>query len=166
MFITSWRIVWQLPTEISTSDAIWSIDFLLSLLTIYGTCLTFALFVDIDGWPPHGSLSTPSHPTRKHLCQTHIWYFFIALSPYTCCNIFHISAGDFCSQTQNLIFVHCSTTAIFNCDMTSDTLKKQTSAVMPSEVMRWQNYFYDDVMQGANLRQIFPWCSNSCKSYQ
>jgi len=40
--------------------------------------------------------------------------------------------------------------------MTSDTLKKQTSAVMPSEVMRWQNYFYDDVMQGANLRQIFP----------
>ena len=57
---------------------------------------------------------------------------------------------------QNLIFVHCSITAIFNCDMTSDTLTKQTSAVMPSEVMKWQNYSYDDVMQDANLRQKFP----------
>ena len=95
MFNASWRIVWQPPIEIPTSNAIWFTDFLLLLLTISGTCLTFTLSVDIDGWPLHRSSSTLSHPSWKHLCQTHICDFFIALSPYTCCNVFHISAGDF-----------------------------------------------------------------------
>jgi hypothetical protein len=166
MFNTSWRIVWQLPTEIPTCNAIWSTDFLLSLLTVCGTWLTFALSVDIDGWPLHTSSSTLWHPSWKHLCQTHTCDVFIALSPYASCNMFHISAGDFRSQTQNLIFVHCSITAIFNCDVTSHTLKKQISAIMPSEVMKWHNYFCDDVMHGANLRQKFPWCSNSCKLHK
>jgi hypothetical protein len=166
MFNTSWIIVWQLPIAIPTSDAIWSTDFLLLLLSISGTCLTFALFVDIDGWPIHGSLSTLSHPSWKHLCQSNTSDCFIALSPYTCCNMVNVSAGDFCSQTQNLIFVQCSITNIFNCDVTSHTLKKQTRAVMPSEAMKWQNYFCDDGMHSANLRHKFPCCGNSCKLYQ
>jgi hypothetical protein len=33
MFNRSWRVLWRFHTEISTSDAIWSTDFLLSLLT-------------------------------------------------------------------------------------------------------------------------------------
>lgn len=46
------------------------------------------------------------------------------------------------------------------------TLKKQISAVMPSEVMKWHNCFSDDIMHSANLRQKFPWCSNSCKLHE
>ena len=58
MFNTSWRILWWLPTEIPTSDAIWSTDFLLSLLTTSYTHLIFASAVDIEGWPLYRSSST------------------------------------------------------------------------------------------------------------
>ena len=37
---------------------------------------------------------------------------------------------------------------------------------MPSEAMKWQNYFCDDGMHSANLRHKFPCCGNSCKLYQ
>ena len=57
MFNTSWRILWQLLTEILPFDVVWFTDFLLSLLTIYYRCSTFASFVDVDGWPLCGSLS-------------------------------------------------------------------------------------------------------------
>jgi hypothetical protein len=37
------------------------------------------------------------------------------------------------------------------------TLKKQTTAVMPLEVMKQQNYFCNDIISGANLRdRNFP----------
>jgi hypothetical protein len=166
-FNTPQRIVWQLPTEIPTFDAIRSTDFLLSLLTISGTCLTFALFVDIDGWPLHGSSSTLSHQSWKLLRQLQTRHFFIAVLPYTCCNMFHVSAGDFWGQTQNLIFFTLFYYSHFQlwCDLTY-TLKKKASVVMPSEVMKWHDYFCDDVMHGANLWQKFRRCSNSCKLYQ
>jgi len=60
MFNTSWRILCQLPTEIPTSDAICSTDFLLSLLTTSHTHSIFVSFIDVDGWPLHRSSSTIS----------------------------------------------------------------------------------------------------------
>jgi len=56
----------------------------------------------------------------------------------------NVSTGDFCGKTQDLIFIRCSVTGIFNCTVTSHILKKQTTIVMPLEVMKWQNYFCDD----------------------
>jgi len=41
---------------------------------------------------------------------------------------------------------------MFNCDVTLCPLKKQTAAVMSLEVMKWQNYFCDDIMSDANLQ--------------
>jgi len=35
--------------------------------------------------------------------------------------------------------------------MTSCTLKEQTTAVMPLDVMKWRNYLCDDVMSGTKL---------------
>jgi hypothetical protein len=41
--------------------------------------------------------------------------------------------------------------------MTSSSLKKQTAAVMPLEVLKWQSYFCDDNMSDANLQdRTFP----------
>lgn len=125
IFNTSCRILWQLLTEIPTSDAICSTDFLLSLLTTSHTHSIFASFFDVDGWPLHRSSSTISHPSGKGLCQSYTWDFFIVLSPYGCCNIVNVSAGDIWSKTQNLIFVHCSVTNASNCDTISHRLKKQ-----------------------------------------
>jgi hypothetical protein len=56
---------------------------------------------------------------------------------------------------------------MFNCDMTSRQLKKQTAAVMPLEVMKWQNYFYDDIMSDASLQdRTISHSASSCKLYQ
>ena len=52
----------------------------------------------------------------KRICQSFIWDFFFTVSPYACCNMVNNSAGDFCSNTQNIILVHCSITDIFYCD--------------------------------------------------
>jgi len=82
--------------------------------------------------------------------KSHTWDFVIC-PPCVCCNIVNISAGDFCSKTQNVISVCCSVTDIFNGDAISRVLKKQTITIMPSEVMKWRSYFWDDAMSGANL---------------
>ena len=51
---------------------------------------------------------------------------------------------------------------LFNCDVTSCPLKKQTAAVM-----KWRNYFCDDIMSDANLQdRTFPHSASSCKLYQ
>jgi len=39
----------------------------------------------------------------------------------------------------------------FNCDAISRILKKQTINIMPSDVMKWRSYFWDDAMSRANL---------------
>lgn len=62
-----------------------------------------------------------------------------------------VSTGDFCSKIQNVIFIHCSSTDSFNGDATSSRWKKQTTAVMPLEAMKWRNYFCDGVMSQAIL---------------
>ena len=79
MFSSSWRTLWQLPTEIQTSDEVCWTDFLLSLLTVSRTCWTFTSFVDVDGRPLCGSSSTLSCPSCKRLCQSYTWDFFSLL---------------------------------------------------------------------------------------
>ena len=125
MFNTSWRILWQLLTEILPFDVVWFTDFLLSLLTIYYRCSTFASFVDVDGRPLRGSSSMVSRPSWERLCQSYTWEFFIALSLHAYCNIVDVSACDLCSKIQNLLFVRCWITGIFNSDATLYTLNKQ-----------------------------------------
>ena len=93
----------------------------------------------------------------KHLCQSYSTDFFIPLPPYTCCNMVNVSAVDFCTEHKIwymyiYTYVHCSFVNMFNSDVTSCPLKKQTAAVVPSEVMKWQNYFCDDIMSDANLQ--------------
>ena len=53
--------------------------------------------------------------SRVHYGSTksHTWDSVICPSPCVCCNMVNISAGDFCSKTQNLISVRCSVTDIF-----------------------------------------------------
>ena len=153
MFDTSW-ILWQLPTEIPTSDAICSTDFLLSLFTTSHIHSIFSSFVDVDGWPLHSS-STISCPSGKGLCHTP--EIFSLFCHHTVAATRLVSAGDMWSKTQNLIFVRCSVTNASNCDTISHTLKKQRTAVMPLEVMKQQNYFCNDIMCGANLwNRNFP----------
>jgi hypothetical protein len=55
----------------------------------------------------------------------------------------NVAAGD--------LLIHCSGADIFNYSVTSCTRKEQTTAVMPLDVMKWRNYFCDDVMSGNNL---------------
>ena len=153
MFNTSWRILWQLSIEIPLSYAIWSTDFLLSLLALSHARSTFASFDDIDGQTLYRSLSTLSCPSYKCLWQSYTWDFLISLSSYACWNMVNVSAGDFCSKRQDLIFIRCSVTGIFNCNVTphTHTLKKQTTTAMPLEVTKWQNYFCDDHMSADKL---------------
>jgi hypothetical protein len=117
-------------------------------LTISRTLLTCASLVDVDGRPLGGSSSKLSRPSWKRLYKPCTWDILLALSPYDCCKMVNVSTGDFCSQTQNLIFVSCSVTVIFNCDANSRILKKQKTAVKPLEFMKWRNYFCDDVVSG------------------
>ena len=65
MCSASWRILWQLPAEIPTSDAVCSTVILLTLLTVSRTCWTFASFVDVDGRPLCGSSSAPPCPSWR-----------------------------------------------------------------------------------------------------
>lgn len=125
MFNTSWRIPWQLPTEIPTYDTICSTDFLLSLFTTSHTHSIFVSFIDVHSWPLHRSSTTISRPSVKGLCQSYTRDIFIVLSPYSCCNMVNVSAGDIWSNIQNLIFVRCSVMNASKCDTISHTLKKQ-----------------------------------------
>lgn len=163
MFNTPWRIVWQLPTEIPTFDAIWSTDFLLLLITISGTCLTFALFVDTEGWPLYGSSSTLSHQSWKHLRQLHSRHFFIGLLPYTCCNMFHVSAGDFWSQTQNLIFFTLLYYSHFQlwCDLTHTKEKSKCCYAFRgyemAQLFLWWCHAWCQLETEISLMQQFLW---------
>jgi hypothetical protein len=70
----------------------------------------------------------------------------------------NISAIVICTK-QNIryTYTHCAVVDMYNCDVTSCPLKKQTAAVMPLEVMKWQNCFYYDIMSDANLQdRTFP----------
>jgi hypothetical protein len=49
------------------------------------------------------------------------------------------------------LFIYCSGADICKYNMTSCTLKEQTTAVMSLDVMKWQNYLCDDVMSGTKL---------------
>lgn len=91
-----------------------------------------------------------SHVHHRGVYASHKIDFFISLSSQTCCNMVNVSTGDFCSKTQDLIFTCCSITGIFNFNVTSHTLKKQTT-VMPLDIMKWQNYFCDDNMSADKL---------------
>jgi hypothetical protein len=81
MFNTSWWILWRL-TEILPSDVVWFTEFLLSLLTIRYTHLTFASFVDVDGWPLCRSLSALKSIMETFMPVIHHRFFH---SPFTIC---------------------------------------------------------------------------------
>jgi hypothetical protein len=63
----------------------------------------------------------------------------------------NVSAGDFYSKTQDLIFILCPIAGIFKCSATSYRHTKETTIAMPLEVIKWQNYFCDDIMSIAKL---------------
>ena len=101
------------PAEIPSPDAIWSTDFHLLLLMISLTRMAVESFIDPDGghYEDHRQKSRFRHGSFyvTHKPET----FVIALSPYAFHNMFNVSAGDFWSKTQNLIFVHSSMSDIF-----------------------------------------------------
>ena len=99
---------------------------------------TFSGVLLIAGLPEHGSLSTDSRPSLKHLCHTFICAALIALSP----KAFWIVSVEKCpSLTQNLMHIHCSTLSVilnptmatqYTCSLNSVYCPPLTSTVKSS----------------------------------
>ena len=142
-FNTSWRILWQLQAEIPTSDAVcpqiffchfsWSLshaEHLLHLLTLMG-----------DHCADHCQHSCVHHGS-VYAWHTPEIFPLLCHPPYACCNMINVAASD--------LFIYCSGADIFNYSVTTCTLKEQTTAVMPFDVLKWRNYLCD-VMRDTNL---------------
>ena len=82
------------------------------LLIVAHTHLMFSSVVFVAGFPEHGSLSTDSRPSLKHLCHTFICAALIALSPKSSWIIQIVSAEECSNLTQNLMQIHCSTCSV------------------------------------------------------
>jgi hypothetical protein len=124
MFNTSWRILWQLLQkfkpllEFGPHLSLCHLSLSLAHVDICFICWRW--------WKTtSGSSSKLSRLSCKRLCQSYAWEFFIALSLYAYCNIVEVCACDFCNKIQNLLFVRCYSTDIFNADATLCTLNKQ-----------------------------------------
>ena len=75
------------------------------------TVLTLAiisLFLDVDGRPERGSLSTEVLPSLNRRNQSNTCVRPIASSPYACCNNWYVSVAVFPISKQNSMQMRCS----------------------------------------------------------
>jgi len=102
------KIALHEPMEIPQLSAISRTVNLLLLWTIFLTLVITSSFLDVDGRPKWGLLSTEVLPSlhRRNQPNTCVWP--IASSPYACCNNWYVSIAVFPILKQNLMQMHCS----------------------------------------------------------
>ena len=83
------------PTEIPQSSAISRTVSLLLLRRAVLTLAIISLFLDVDGRPERGSLSTKVLPSLNRRNQSSTRVRPIASSPYACCNNWYVSVAVF-----------------------------------------------------------------------
>ena len=95
------------PTEIPQSSAISRTVNLLLLRMIVLTLAIFSSFLDADGCPKRGSLSTEVLPSLNRRNQSNTCVRPTASSPYACCNNWYVSVAVFPILKQNLMQMCC-----------------------------------------------------------
>ena len=140
MFNTSCRIPRVLLTEIPTSDAVWSSDFLLSLLTT-SRIRTFASFIDVDedhcAQPPTLASGMDAFMLGMHL------RFFRCFSPYACC--YMLMSPLVIPAAKHKICYSLFSYKHFHLWRDLTQTRKETIAPMPSEVTKWRKHIRDEV---------------------
>ena len=105
---SSVKIASHEPTEIPQSSAISRTVSLLLLRTIVLTLAITSSFLDVDGCPERGSLSTEVLPSLNRRNQSNTCVRHIASSPYACCNNWYVYVAVFPILKQNLMQIRCS----------------------------------------------------------
>jgi len=105
---SSVKIASHEPTEISQSSAISPTVSLLLLRTIVLTLAIISSFLDVDGRPERGSLSTEVLSSLNRRNQPDTCVRPTASSPYACCNNWHVSFAGFPILKQNMMQMRCS----------------------------------------------------------
>ena len=105
---SSFKIASHEPSEIPQSSAISRTVSLLLLRTIVLPLAIISSFLDVDGRPERGSLSTEVLPSLNRRNQSNTCVRPIASSPYACCNNWYVSFAVFPILKQNLMQMRCS----------------------------------------------------------
>jgi len=87
---------------------------LLLLRTIVLTLAIISSFLDVDGRPERGSLSTEVLPSLNRRNQSNTCVRPIASSTYACCNNWYVSVTGFPILKQNVMQVRCSVLSLSN----------------------------------------------------
>ena len=105
---SSVKIASHEPTEIPQSSAVSRTVSLLLLRTIVLTLAIISPFLDVDGRPERGSLSTKVLPSLNRRNQSNTFVRPIASSPHACCNNWYVSVAVFPILKANLMQMFCS----------------------------------------------------------
>jgi len=105
---SSVKIASHEPTEIPQSSVISRTVSLLLLRKIVLTLAIISSFLDVDGRPERGSLSTEVLPSLNRRNESNNCVRHIASSPYACCNNWYVSVAGFPILQQNLMKMCCS----------------------------------------------------------
>ena len=111
-----------------------------SLLIAACTHSTFSGVLLVPGLPEHGSLSTLSWPSLRHLCHTFICTELIALSLKACRIIWIVSVEKCSSLMQNLMQIHCSTCSVILNVMATQYTCSLSSLYRPHWLVQWSHY--------------------------
>ena len=102
------KITYHEPTEILQSSAISRTVSLMLLRTIVLTLAIISSFLDVDGRPERGLLSTEVLPSLNRRNQSNTYVRPIKSSPYASCNNWYVSVAVFPILKQNLMQMRCS----------------------------------------------------------
>ena len=108
-----------------------------SLLNAAHTCSTFLGVLFFAGLLEHGSLSTDSWPSLRHLCHTFIWAALIASSPKAFWIIWIVSFEECSSLTQNVMQICCSTHSVILNAMATQYTCLFKSVYWPLWLVQW-----------------------------
>ena len=132
------------PTEIPQSSAISRTVSLLLLRTIVLTLAIMSSFLDVDGRPERGSLSTEVLPSLNRRNQSNTCVRLIASSPYACCNNWYVSVVVFPIYKTKLdanalsgTFTHRKNHYDINARVTSETYYSQLSKRSHLQLVSW-----------------------------
>ena len=107
-----------------------------SLLIAVRTCSIFS-GVLVSGLPEHGSLSTDSQASSKHLCHTFICATFIASSLKAFWIIWMVSAEESSILTQNWMQICCSTCSVILNVMATQCTCSLNTVYHPHWLRQW-----------------------------
>ena len=106
----------------------------------FSSYLIFSGVLLVADLPDHGSLSTDSQPSLKHLCHTFICAALIASSSKAFWIIWIVSVEECSSLMQNWMHIHCSTCSVILNAMATQYTCSLNGVYHPHWLVQWSHH--------------------------